>query len=435
MEKNNIELDRLVRGFGIGQYVAITGKTLTRGQQGTVLTGSVESEVAEISEISHVNGYTVIRFREDLKNAYKRDTVIINANLAKATHGETKTDVLGGGDPSKKFQEFAIKQKPLTYTSATSESGTLSSLEIRINDILWREVPNLFEANPSDRISVRIDDDKTVRVILGDGIRGARPPAGKENIKAKLRVGIGKEGLLREGQLSLLMTRPLGVRNVTNPIPTNGADDPESLDSARRNASLSLLAMGRIVSLKDVEDFALAFAGIGKAQAIWVWNGEKKVVHLTIAPVTGRKIDESNDLLYKNLTKAIGKSKDPGMSVAVHSFEPRFFNVEARVRISSEYLAEKVIDDIRRILAERFSFESRHLGQPIRIDEVVNTIQKVQGVQYVDIEKLYDSVEDASLQKYIESYNTKWKDDRIVPAQCLAINTAVGGLGLREAES
>jgi len=434
MEKNDVELDRLVSGFRIGQYVAVTGKTLTTIRGRTEITGSTENEVAEISDIRHVNGYTVLRFKEDLKNRYRRDTVTINANLAKATHGEGKSEVLGAGDPSKKFQEFTIMQKPVTYVSGMSESGTLNSLEVRVNDLLWREVPNLLDVGPSDHVySVRTDDDKTVHVIFGDGVRGARPRAGKENIKARFRVGIGKEGLLKQDQLSLLMTRPLGVRSVTNPIPTSGADDPESLDMARSNTSLSLLAMGRIVSLKDVQDFARAFAGIGKAQAIWVWDGDKKVVHLTIAPATGLKINESDDLLYKNLIKAIKKSIDPGISVAVHSFNPRFFNIEARVMISPEFLGEKVLEEIRRALLDRFSFESRELGQSVRIDEVINTIQKVDGVQSVDVDKLYDSVDDASLKEHIESSNTKWKDETIIPAECLVINTAYGGIVLKEA--
>ena len=50
------------------------------------------------------------------------------------------------------------------------------------------------------------------------------------------RVGTGLPGLVDAGQLTLLMTRPLGVRGVTNPLPTGLAADPDPPDTVRRNA-------------------------------------------------------------------------------------------------------------------------------------------------------------------------------------------------------
>ena len=67
------------------------------------------------------------------------------------------------------------------------------------------------------------------------------------------------------------MTRPLGVKSVTNPIAAAGAQDPQARDDARVNAPLTVRTLDRIVSLSDYEDFARAFAGIGKAMAVWVW--------------------------------------------------------------------------------------------------------------------------------------------------------------------
>src|SRR6185295_6720744 len=115
----------------------------------------------------------------------------------------------------------------------------------------------------------RIADDGTVTVQFGDGITGARVPTGTENVSAKYRVGIGLEGMLAANQLNLLMSRPLGLKEVTNPTPPTGAEDPEKLDQARENAPLTVLTLERIVSLPDFEDFSRAFGGIGKAQATW----------------------------------------------------------------------------------------------------------------------------------------------------------------------
>ncbi|MCV5950686.1 hypothetical protein OFN94_38360, partial [Escherichia coli] len=76
----------------------------------------------------------------------------------------------------------------------------------------------------------RTGDDGRVTLRFGDGVSGARLPSGSENVRAKYRVGIGLAGRVRARQLSLLLTRPLGVRGVSNPLAPSGAQDPESRD-------------------------------------------------------------------------------------------------------------------------------------------------------------------------------------------------------------
>ena len=74
--------------------------------------------------------------------------MILNANVARATHGETKEAVLGGGDPSQNLQHFVLKEKPLTYVSAPTPTGVKSSLEIRVDDVSWKETQSLYDLGP-----------------------------------------------------------------------------------------------------------------------------------------------------------------------------------------------------------------------------------------------------------------------------------------------
>ena len=62
--------------------------------------------------------HTTLVLANALAYSYKRDTVTIYGNVVKATHGETRTEVLGTGDGSKSFQQFPLKQPPLTYLAA-----------------------------------------------------------------------------------------------------------------------------------------------------------------------------------------------------------------------------------------------------------------------------------------------------------------------------
>ena len=95
-------------------------------------------------------------------------------------------------------------------------------------------------------------------------------------------------------------TPQLGVNKVTNPLDTAGTADPETMDKARENAPFTVLTLDRIVSIKDFENFTRAFAGIGKACAEVLWNGEQQEVYITIAGTNGEAVDEHSDL-YKNL--------------------------------------------------------------------------------------------------------------------------------------
>ena len=298
---------------------------------------AVVSEVVVIKEVTLDSDPTEIVLVDPLVRSYDRPTVTIYANVAAATHGETRREVLGSGDAAHGFQKFSLKQKPLTYVSAPTASGAETTLQVRVNDVLWEEAPSLYNQPARERAYItRLDDDGNVSIAFGDGITGARLPTGDENIAATYRTGIGVAGMVKAGQLSLLMTRPLGVQKVSNPLAPTGAADPESRDQARQNAPFTVLTLDRIVSLRDFEDFARAFAGIGKAQATWLWDGEQRIVHLTIAAATSNGADFTVDptsALFANLTSAIDAARDTVQRLLIASYEPIFFRLKARILI------------------------------------------------------------------------------------------------------
>ena len=123
-----------------------------------------------------------------------------------------------------------------------------------------------------EKYVVRLADDGTPTVTFGDP--AARLETGQQNVRARYRTGIGLDGNVDAGSLSMLMSRPPGLRGVTNPLPATGGADPQDLAHAREDAPLAVLTLDRIVSLDDYENFTQAFAGIGKAQAVAVWSGQ-----------------------------------------------------------------------------------------------------------------------------------------------------------------
>jgi phage-related baseplate assembly protein len=147
--------------------------------------------------------------------------------------------------------------------------------------------------------------------------------------------------------------------------------------------------LDRIVSVKDFEYFARAFSGIGKAQAIWLWSGEKRIVHLTVAPALGEEVAGEESDLYKNLSKAIDSVKDPLIHVEIQSFKHKQFNVKANLLVAEDRDFEDVKKKVREALIDSFSFEKREFSQDVSLSEVMAVIQRVEGVIAVDIDYLY----------------------------------------------
>jgi len=329
---------------------------------------------------------TYLEFAEPLAYKFKRATVKIRANVVRATHGETRREVLGSGDAAKALQTFALKQAPLTYTSAATVSGVASSLTVRVNDIEWHEADSLAGLAPDARKFItRTDDDGKTSIIFGNGVAGARLPGGQENVRAVYRNGIGKPGNVKAEQISMLATRPLGAKGVINPLRASGGANAETRDQARKNAPLAVMALDRLVSVQDHADFARTFGGVGKAVAAERSDGRRQVVHLTIAGVDDIPIDANSDLL-RNLRSALRLYGDPALPIRLQVRERLALVVSARIRILPDYLWEAVEAQLRSTMLEAFGFESLELGDDLFASRAIALLQGVRGVDYVDLD-------------------------------------------------
>ncbi len=377
-----IMLEGAFLGLGPGRAIAVSGERAD-------LHGVVESEVRVLSEVLLVDGYTVLLLETGLDHAYRIETVRINANVARATHGETRGEVLGSGDASQPFQRFVLRQPPLTYVGSASAAGVSSTLEVFVDEVRWTDVPFLYGHGPQERVySTWTDDAGTTVVQFGDGRTGARPPTGQDNIRAVYRRGTGLGGLVEAGSLTVPMTRPLGLTGVTNPLPTAGAADPESLDEVRENLPLQVMTLDRVVSLRDYEDFSRAFAGVRKALAVEFWDGGRRGVSLTVAGPGGAAIPPGSEV-HDHLTAALRRFGDPHVPFTVASYRPAVFRVDATLTYDPAYVAEAVRSEVLARLRAAFGFDARSFGQPVVLSEVFGVVQAVAGVVAVDVNELY----------------------------------------------
>lgn len=383
VEGNDLVLDTDASDLPAGRLLALTGTDAA--------TGLAASEIVELRAATlTADGLTSLALSAPLARAYVRDSLYLNANVARATHGETKrAELLGSGDGSRAFQSFPLKQSPLTHVSSPLASGGAApALEIRVGGVLWHEVPSFLDVGPAERVyTLRLADDGTTTVRFGDGRTGARLPTGVNNVVATYRSGLGLEGQVAARSLTTLLTRPLGAKAVTNPLAAAGAADPEQLADARDNAPLTVLTLDRIVSVRDHEDFARAYAGVGKARADLVWDGERRLIHLTVAAVDGTALDPLGET-YRNLRAALDGARHAARPVQLAPHLPLGFGLEARVATAPELLRDEVLAAIHAALANAFGFDARSFGEGVAASQLMTVIQNVPGVVAVDLDTL-----------------------------------------------
>lgn len=392
---------------------------------------------ADIVRIQHNdsgNGRTQLLLASDLTHAYLPASVRINANLAPASAGDSKQmriqpEPLGGGDGSRSLQRFNLRQGPLTYITAATPSGTASTLEIRVDGLLWPEAPHFTAPGPGERAyTVKLDENGSATVQFGDGTHGTRLPTGG-NVEARYRVGLGTAGNVGAEQISMLLSRPPGLKAVTNPVAASGGTDAEAGDEARRNAPLRVRTLDRIVSLRDFEDFAAAFTGIGKAQAVWLWDGERRMVHLTVAGTGGAPLDP-NAALYRNLLAAIDSARPPYQPLRVSPGRDLRFGLTAGLWIAPEYAPERVLAAAGKALAAAFGFAARAFGQPVTGSEVLAALQGVAGVVGTDLDRLIQVESGLTVRTAngpdgsIPALSARWQGNSLQPADLLLLDPA-----------
>lgn len=332
---------------------------------------------------------TYLHVTLDLSSSIGLDaaTAALLGNVAPSSHGETvRNEILGDGDSSRSFQHFDLKKKPVTYVPAATPGGVASSLQVLIDGVLWTEKPTLFNASPRDPVYVtRIADDATLTVQFGDGNTGKRPSTGRQNIVAQYRNGIGVAGRVGAGKLTTLLDRPTGVKGSINPIAADGGADPETMDRAREAAPGTVRTFGRAVSLRDFEDKALLAGEVAKVSATWVWTGQRRAIHLTVAGQGGARFSADG---LQRITATLATERDPNHVLLVDNYSPVPILVEASVIVDDRYVAAVVMAAARGALLDALSFDVRKFAQPVYLSDVFSVLQGVAGVVAADVSRL-----------------------------------------------
>ncbi|WP_336364723.1 putative baseplate assembly protein [Halalkalicoccus salilacus] len=194
-----------------------------------------------------------------------------------AASERTVTDELLGSSDGSPSQTFAFSASPitdstlwvdeLTTRSATERDALLASNRGNVEPVRssggdlsafwvrWRQVSDFAESGPNDRHYTL--DATAGWVTFGDGVRGAIPPRGDDNVRASYGTGGGLAGNIAADTATRLVSSIPFVDEVTNPEAADGGSDAETTASVLVRAPEQIRHRGRAVTTSDFERIAL----------------------------------------------------------------------------------------------------------------------------------------------------------------------------------
>lgn len=405
---NTLLLAGLYPQLRAGQPVVLQG---TRADTQAVATEAVT--ILGAPQLDPVGGLTTVTLASGLANTYLRAGAVLLANVVAATQGQTvKDEVLGSGDGSAN-QTFGLKKKPVTFVPATgfTEKAVTSTLHVRVGGVEWGEAPSLLEAAPNAQaFTTSTDDSGATAVVFGDGINGARPPTGKDNVHARYRWGMGAYGNVAPQKIAQLLDALPGLQKVTNPQPSFGGADPETIAKIRTNAPDHVRSFGRAVSIADYAALARSYPGIEKASASWIRRDAQLVaipnpyVQLTVATSDGIPLLQQ-PVLKRNLRAYLDAHRDPNVTLRVADFTPVYVDVALTVDVSDQYGRGATLSAVQAALAPGanpdgslgfFAFDRFVFGESVPLSAVYAAAQRVAGVRDVTITTFRRMDHDAS---------------------------------------
>jgi hypothetical protein len=305
-----------------------------------------------------------------------------------ATQGVTVTSENIGTSTGLINQVWSLQKAPLINGSISIVAGASS----------FTEVPYLIDYNNYDPVfATYTNATGNSFVLFGDDVSG-RVPDTDALIYATYRVGGGLVGNVAAGSLKTILTNAVTGLSVSNILATTGGADEESTDSIRSNAPLSLKALNRAVSLADYSALTVA-AGAAKANAVAdVYTS----VTVYFAPSAG-DLGVTNDgvtpsSVFNTYTTTVSNyliGKVPANTTV--TFQPPSYvevTIQASITVLPQYRQTLVNTAVNAILVELLAFDNVTFADTIRLNDVMGSINSVEGVAHCQVNKLVRQTSD-----------------------------------------
>ncbi len=306
------------------------------------------------------------------------------------------TTIISSGGPNQRFvlEESRMLESPIFIYVTT---GSTRDEWVAVTDPLERY-------GPTDKVvEVNFVDNKTI-FRFGDNVTGQAPLSGS-SIEFRFRNGGGRRGRIGVGQIdSVRQIAPLPPANAIVPVhfrnitPSAGGTDKETLEQAKKRAPRDFSLQKSIVTADDYAQAAISFAhpvygAVSKAIATLRSGLNANRVELYVlaegpdglptAPNAGLKaglVTYFSDLnvLSDHVVVLDGCTKPVDIELNI------IFNRNADASITR--------GKVESAIAEFFDLSKWEMGEALYISNLVNTIEIIDGVSYVDLLSPHDNI-------------------------------------------
>ena len=264
------------------------------------------------------------------------------------------------------------------------------SVSVEIDGVTYEKVQYLIDVPGNTPAFTTITDaDGRTYIQFGDNIGGKIPP-GTSSIYATYRVGGGTIGNVSAGSLTEFLTGFSSGLTVTNLTAAAGGEDPETTDSIKINAPISLKSLNRAVSLSDYSSLTLQVAGVAKANST---SETYSSVIVYFAPFGDRGVEADNvtptgvfDALELKVVDYL-RGKAPA-NTTITLAPPSYVKADIKMSITvlPQYRRSNVQYAVLSAVNEILDFSNVLFADRISLQYLMRAIASVPGIDFTEIQ-------------------------------------------------
>ena len=265
-----------------------------------------------------------------------------------------------------------------------------NSVSVEIDEVMYEKVQYLIDVpGNTPAFTTFTDADGLTYIQFGDNIGGKIPP-GNSSIYATYRVGGGTIGNVSAGSLTEFITGFSSGLTVTNETAAASGEDPETTDSIKINAPISLKSLNRAVSLSDYASLTLQVAGVAKANAT---SETYSSVIVYFAPFGDRGVEADNvtptgvfDALELNVVDYL-RGKAPA-NTTITLAPPSYVKADIKMSITvlPQYRRSNVQYAVLSAVNEILAFSNVLFADRISLQYLMRAIASVPGIDFTEIQ-------------------------------------------------
>lgn len=352
------------RGYRIkNNYAASTDLTFyLDAPASTAITIPQFTEVTD--ENSNISYYT----QSQVQIAIGDTSVNVLAKQESPTYDTV--DIVGNGEPNQKF--------------AVGYEVSEGSIEaVSVGGAIWTAVESLKFSTANDRHFVlTVNYDGTPCILFGDGATGLIPTSG-EQIEVRFKTTLGFNGNIGAGTLTKIVLSPSQLLKVGNNKSGSGGKNIETASDIRRGLYSLTRTFGTAVTTQDLIDASLSYGGIVGANAKSIGDG---FVDIYIVP-TGGGVASSG--LINGLKNYLNQIKVIGRELTIKSAGVLQLKLSLKATLEGNYTAISRKQLIENALLNFFSFENQKVGGQLRISDIYEKVENIEGVANSELLDLF----------------------------------------------